>query len=308
MNSILKNKGSFLSYIFAFTFILVMILSAILLKDKEIILPEIAALTVGIIIFRENKWIQRPFHIFLLPTITAILGFGINFLPLQLSLKLILVLIAMLLTLRLFKSQLAPALATGLLPIVTNAHSPLFLIAILVFVFLLYLSIKLFRIKPTENSVPINYIGHNRWLIGICLTWFLVCYLTGYIYFSAIPPVIVISFETLNNPALKLYVRLKRILVMFLASLIGCLTIKYLDNLLIAGLIDLTLVAILLKLLDLRLPPAFAMVILPMILPEKSLFYLPIATLVMSIFFMLTIYIIQKKMYPKPLDFQGKLE
>lgn len=303
MNSILGNKESFLSYSVAFAFILVMILSAILLKDKEIILPEIAALSVGIITFRENKWIQRPFHIFLLPTITAILGFGINFLPLLISVKLILVLVAMLVTLRIFKSQLAPALATGLLPIVTNAHSFLFLIAIIVFVFLLYLSIKFFRIKSTENSVPIIYVSHNRWLIGLCICWFLMCYFSGYIYFSAIPPVIVISFESLNNPALKLHIRLKRILIMFMASLVGCLTIKYIDNLLIAGLIDLIFVAILLKLIDLRLPPAFAMVILPMILPEESLTYLPFATLLMSIFFMLSIYYIQRKMYPKPIDF-----
>ena len=124
-----------------------MIATAILFKDKEIILPEIAALSVGIITFRENKWIQRPIHIFLLPSITAILGFGINFLPIILSLKLVLVLIGMLVFLRIFKSQLAPALATGLLPIVTNAHSFLFLISIIFFVLLLYFAIKLFNIK-----------------------------------------------------------------------------------------------------------------------------------------------------------------
>ena len=45
------------------------------------------------------------------------------------------------------------------------------------------------------------------------------------------------------------------------------------------------------------------LVILPMILPEKSLEYLPFATLIMSTFFMLSIYFIQKKSYPKPIDF-----
>ena len=303
MKSLLGNKESYLSYSIAFLFILIMIATAIFFKDKEIILPEIAALSVGIITFRENKWIQGPIHIFLLPSITAILGFGINFLPIILSLKLVLVLIGMLAILRIFKSQLAPALATGLLPIVTNAHSFLFLIAIIFFVLLLYFAIKLFNIKPTENSVPIIYESHNRWLVGLCLIWFLACYFSGFIYFSAIPPVIVVAFESLNNPALKLKVRAKRILTLFIASLIGCLTINYIDNLLIAGLTDLIAVALLLKLMNLRLPPAFAMVILPMILPEKSLEYLPFATLIMSTFFMLSIYFIQKKSYPKPIDF-----
>lgn len=298
MKSILGNKESFFSYLVAFIFILIMIATAMIYDDKEIILPEVVALSVGILTFRENKWLQRPFHIFLLPSITAILGFGINFLPILLSFKLALVLVAMLLALRIFKSQLAPALATGLLPIVTNAESLLFLFAIFLFVFLLFIFIKIFKIKPTENSVPVIYTSHNRWLIGLCLTWFIVCYFSGYKEFSAIPPVIVIAFESLNNPTLKLTVRIKRILTMFLVSMIGCLTMHYLGNWIIIGILNLLLVTIILKLTDLRLPPAFAMVILPMIMPEESIQLLPVATLIMSIFFMIGIFIIQKVAYP----------
>jgi len=304
MKSILGNKESFISYSVAFLFILIMIGAAMIYDDKEIILPEVAALSVGILTFRENKWLQRPFHIFLLPSITAILGFGINFLPIILSLKLALVLVAMLIVLKIFKSQLAPALATGLLPIVTNAESFVFLYAIFLFVLLLFLSIKIFKLKPTENAIPMIYTSHNRWLIGLCVVWFAACYFSGFAHFSAIPPIIVISFESLNNPTLKLTVRLKRILVMFMATMAGCLTMHYLDNWLIIGLIDLIIVMFILKLTDLRLPPAFAMVILPMILPSDSIKYLPVATLIMSIFFMLSIYIIQKVAYPKAIDFK----
>lgn len=300
--SILGKKESLISYTAAFAFILMMILVAVLFKDHEIILPEVAALTVGIFTFREDKWIQRPLHIFLLPSITAILGFGINFLPLLFSFKLILVLIAMLATLRIFKSQLAPALATGLLPIVTNAHSFLFLFAIFAFVFLLYCFIKLLKIKPIENSVPIIYTSHNLWLVGICLIWFAIAYFLGYVYYSAIPPVIVIAFESLNHPSLKLGVRVKRILALTGASFIGCLTIQYLDNFILAGLIDLFLVAILLKVMDLRLPPAFAMVLLPMIMPEETILHLTLATFLMSTYFMISIYAIQRKEYPNPVD------
>ena len=89
-----------------------------------------------------------------------------------------------------------------------------------------------------------------------------------------------------------------------MATMTGCLTMHYLDNWLIIGLIDLIIVMFILKLTDLRLPPAFAMVILPMILPSDSIKYLPVATLIMSIFFMLSIYIIQKVAYPKAIDFK----
>lgn len=91
---------------------------------------------------------------------------------------------------------------------------------------------------------------------------------------------------------------------MFLVSMIGCLTMHYLENWLIIGLIDLIAVLTVLKLTDLRLPPAFAMIVLPMIMPEESIKLLPVATLLMSIFFMISIYIIQKIAYPKAIDFE----
>lgn len=300
--SILRNKESINSYIFSFIFISMMIAIAVFFEDHEIILPEVAALTIGIFTFREDKWLQRPLNIFLLPSITAILGFGINLIPMQFSLKLVTVLIAMLLTLRVYKSQLAPALATGLLPIVTNAHSFIFLFAIFAFVLLLFCFIKILKIKPIEQSVPIIYTSHNRWLVGICLFWFLLCYLLDFIYYSAIPPVIVIAFESLNHPSLKLSVRIKRILALTGASFIGCLSIQYFDHYIYAGIIDLILVTILLKSLNLRLPPAFAMVLLPMIMPEKTIFHLTLATFIMSTYFMISIYLIQRKVYPNPVD------
>ncbi len=301
--SILGKKESVQSYIFGFSFILIMVISSLYFDDKEIILPEIAALSIGIFTFRENKWLQQPFHIFLLPSITAILGFGINFLAIPFLLKLIIILIAMLLILRIFKSQLAPSLATGLLPIVTNAHSFLFLFAIFMFVFLLFIFIKLFKIKPTEQTSPVIYESHNRLLICLFLIWSVICHFSGYNYYAAIPPVIVVAFESLNNPALKLKVRLKRILALFISSIIGCLTIKYLNNFLLASFIDLMIVSSLLFFLNLRLPPAFAMVILPMIMPEKTIEHLPLATFIMSTFFIMGIFMIQKQLYPDPIDF-----
>lgn len=57
MKSILGNKESFVSYSVAFLFILIMIGTAMIYGDKEIILPEVAALSVGILAFRENKWL-----------------------------------------------------------------------------------------------------------------------------------------------------------------------------------------------------------------------------------------------------------
>lgn len=45
------------------------------------------------------------------------------------------------------------------------------------------------------------------------------------------------------------------------------------------------------------------MVILPMIMPEKTIEHLPLATFIMSTFFIMGIFMIQKQLYPDPIDF-----
>ena len=78
MNRSISNKEMTISYIMAITLIMVMVTSSLILKDREIILPEIAAMAIAMWAYREPGWIRQPSKIFLAPSITAILGFAVN--------------------------------------------------------------------------------------------------------------------------------------------------------------------------------------------------------------------------------------
>ena len=108
------------SYLAAFVFIVFMVAAAYGLNDREIILPEMAAMAVGLWVYRDKQWLNQQDKIFILPSLTAVIGFCINLMPISYMFKLVLVLCAILLVMRMFNYILPPALATGFLPIVTK--------------------------------------------------------------------------------------------------------------------------------------------------------------------------------------------
>ncbi|HBY43525.1 MAG TPA: hypothetical protein DEH03_07525, partial [Brevundimonas sp.] len=61
----LDRRSAALSYAAAFAFIIAMTAVAQLLNDREIILPEIAAMAVALWAWRDQAWMRRPEAIFL---------------------------------------------------------------------------------------------------------------------------------------------------------------------------------------------------------------------------------------------------
>lgn len=190
------------SYFFAFVFIVMMVTAASFWDDREIVLPEIAAMAVALFAYREQSWMRHPEKIFLWPTVTALLGFGINLLAIPFALKLVLVLVGMLLFFALFRYSLAPALATGFLPVVTNATEPSFVIAIVLSTFLLMVAVVVGRLRKTaDRSVLIRpqtllmYGAIVSVSIGIAAA-------IGHLHLAVLPPVAVVVYESLH---MKMY-------------------------------------------------------------------------------------------------------
>lgn len=61
-------------YTVAYGLILLMTAAVFSFKDKEIILPELAALSIGCFIYKKSMDCQA-LHLFLLPSVTASIGF-----------------------------------------------------------------------------------------------------------------------------------------------------------------------------------------------------------------------------------------
>ncbi|TQK53933.1 hypothetical protein FB479_108148 [Brevibacillus sp. AG162] len=64
MNSVISKNETILSYIIAIALILLMVAASVILDDPEVILPEIAAMAIGIWVYREPGWIRQPSKIF----------------------------------------------------------------------------------------------------------------------------------------------------------------------------------------------------------------------------------------------------
>ncbi|MHC0443114.1 hypothetical protein [Flavobacterium sp. 3-210] len=289
------SKYQFNSYFIAYSFILFMIGAGYFFKEREIILPELVALSIGCLVYKKDAWLEKTSHIFLLPSLTAILGYIINLIELSIFLKVFLVLTVMFLLLHMIKSKFAPAIATGLLPIITNCNSYVFLVSILFFTGLLaVMTATVFKKKGksegrTAHPKPII----STWGYLLILTiWLFFCYIADAIEMAAIPPVIVVGYETIAKREYHLRMLYKQLLALVSAAFIGAQSIYYLDNYLLAALFDFAFISIILRILKLKMPPAYAMSILPMILPHYSRTYFAIDTAIMLVGILGPIYVI----------------
>ncbi|SPS07174.1 hypothetical protein [Latilactobacillus sakei] len=279
------QKLKLTDYLIGFAFVLLMVGIATILNDAEIILPEIAALTTGLWIYHEPGWLNQPAKIFWLPSITAIVGFGINRLSLSYSLKIGLLLLIMIVLLCLFRSTLAPSFATGLLPIIVNATKVSFIIAILSFTFILMLVVILRKLNQQHpHHAAINYRVMLVFL-GISLLWVLVVSLLDRPQMAAIPPVLVVFFEILQKPMYPGKMAIKQIVALTGAATIGVVAYIFIDSRLLVTLIALPLVWLLLYLLQVRIPAAYAFPLLAVILPQPMFHVLPFVTFLATCYF-----------------------
>lgn len=272
-------------YAVAFAFILLMVAAAIIFQDAEIILPEIAAMAVALWVWRGKGWMRQPEKIFILPSVTALIGFGINLIEISYISKIIIVLVLMLIVMQLLQYSLAPALATGLLPIVTNATHFSFLAAIFVTTFMLMLGVYLFKLNEgVSREAPLK---HKYMLIYLLLhlVWIGIVVLAGYPQMAIIPPVTVVVYETLHMPMYMRKMALKQIAVLTLSAVIGTVLFMALDNWLLIVALDMALIYGLLCLFQARIPAAYAFLLLPFVFPAQFLPQLPYAAAVVSVFF-----------------------
>jgi hypothetical protein len=280
---LIMKKTIPLKSILGYALILIMIGASVMVNNKEVILPEMAALALGALVYEHPMWLAKPFHLFLLPSITAIGGFLINKIDMGMAAKLIMVITFVLLTLRLFKSGLAPALATGLLPVITDATSLYFIFSILGLTFVLFISLYIKREVPKMVMVPKKQQPQDNLIYTAFIAlWILICSQNGWMYIAAIPPVLVVGYESVHKDEYTFQMLYKQVLSLFLAAFIGMMSLHFLNNLLLVAVVDLVVVTLMLRMVAFKLLPAYAMAILPMVLPHASPQYFYWQVLVMA--------------------------
>jgi hypothetical protein len=237
MDSTVSMKVTIISYIISITFIIAMITASVMLKDHEIILPEVAAMAIAMWVYREAGWIRQPSKIFLAPSITAVIGFAVNQLHISYLEKVSLTLILLMLFLRIIQSNLGPSIATGLLPVVTNANEWSFIISVFVFTFILMLGVLIFELnKGLEKKVKIQYKYMLVFLVLI-FVWMGLCWIVGY-QLAVIPPILVVVYESLQKPMYNGKMAFKQGLVLTISATVGTLLYFAIDSWILVTLLD----------------------------------------------------------------------
>ncbi|VDG25517.1 hypothetical protein [Lactiplantibacillus mudanjiangensis] len=283
-------------YLIGFAFILIMVGLATYQQDYEIILPEIGALTTGTWIYRKATWINQPVKIFLAPAGTAIIGFLVNQLALGYAVKVYLTLLLILVLLSILRSTLAPSFATGLLPIIVNATHWVFIVAIVVFTASLMIGVFLQgTYRQTAPAPKLQWPTMLGFMLAATL-WIGVVWRIDQPQMAGIPPVLVVFFEVAQLPTYSGKLAIKHIIALSGAATLGVVSYYLLGTWLLATLISLPLVFIMLSLLNLKLPAAYAFPLLALVLPTNMFHGLPLTASLAAIFFLGTVYLYKQVM------------
>ncbi|MGF9909004.1 hypothetical protein [Brevibacillus porteri] len=284
MNSVIAKNETILSYIIAIALILLMVAASVILDDPEVILPEIAAMAIGIWVYREPGWIRQPSKIFVAPSITAAIGFAINQVDLPYLGKVSITLVLMMLFLRIIQSNFGPSLATGLLPLVTNAVEWSFMISVVMLSFIIMLGVLTFKLNGgLEKKVKIPYQYMLVFLILI-FVWIGLCWMAGYPQLAVIPPILVVVYESLHKPMFNGKMAFKLGMVLTISATVGTLLYFAIDSWVIVTLLDMILMLVLLRIVGMRVPAAYAFPLLPFVFPDEMVVMLPVGALVASTF------------------------
>ena len=250
-----------------------------------------AAMAVGLWVYRDKQWLNQPDKIFILPSLTAVIGFCINLMPISYLFKLVLVLCAMLLVMRMFNYILPPALATGFLPIVTQAYEISFLISIFATSFILMLGVVLFKLNQGVERKG----NFDRRKIGVYASITLIGFALAAIFkveaMALIPPITVVVYESLNMMMYSLKMYLKQVAVLTLSISMAVLMQLWIQDWILFTLIYMPLMFLLLKLFDMRIPAVYAFPFLVFVFPQDSVMHLPMASGLMAGFSLGCVYI-----------------
>lgn len=276
-------------YLFGILLALSMVWIAEISGEKEIIFPEICALTIGAWVAELQPWATNKRRIFFLMSIAALFGvLVVRYVPFPLIFQVCLCFAFTGFILTLCKSNFVPIISACILPVYLKTTSWIYPISVIIMALIIITAqwlMEKFHLRPVNRFVPCDFdikkqiIKWSKLLIvfGIIA---LIPFKVHQIYFLA-PPLIVMFTELSNpkSPARKrpLYI----IGLMSFGAFVGS-TLRLVLNvhlglhLYICTALACIILFIALNRIKINFPPAGAILLIPMILDEKLLLMFPL--------------------------------
>lgn len=295
-------------YIFAVVMAFVMIVIAELSGEKEIIFPEICALTIGAWICEQQPWICNKRKMFILVSLSALFGILVTrYISLPLIFQVCICFAFTGIVLTLTKTTLIPVISACILPVYLGSKSWVYPISVTIMTLIIITTQWLLeknRLKPKNEYIPCDFNWKDqiiKWskLLLVFALIALIPFKNHQIYFLA-PPLIVVftEFANIKSPLRKKSFQI--IGLMTLAATVGCLLREVLNLYLHIPLTFCATIAccILFFTFDkikTLFPPAGAILLIPMILKTKDLALFPVEVLIGSAILIFTAKILFKE-------------
>jgi len=278
-------KKNFLNCVLTTFIICLMVFASEFFGEREIIFPEIVALSIGCFLTPNLSWNTNYFRMFAFIMICAVLGVLIVvFLPIPILFQFIIAFALGQIILFASKTGFAPMISAISLPVLIQTKSPIYLISALSFTLLLILFrllLEKFNLKQKRDFIPnqINKSSIKEFSLGFAFRTILVLIFSFFALkydfrFMVAPPLLVAFTELTNKNNKIINKKVQATILIILCSLFGAfcryfISMEFGLPLTISAFSTSVLIIILLKLFKIYFPPAGAMSILAMLIPEN---------------------------------------
>lgn len=239
--------------------------------QQTMVVPEVGAVSTGLIFFRIDEWRRGPIPFYLVICGAAFLGVEVaRYLPLDLIAQIVITLAVILGAVLFFRVPAYPALSAGLLPVYLHLISPLYVLAVIIFMGLPTLFVVITERPGLGPSSPIPVNLRSTIIIVGSLGVMVLAVWIVHSPLAVLPPLFVATVENANAPK----ARGARQLTWTALAILGAieLTIFLFVNLNsnFVVLITLAFALVLVTKLGIESPPILALAIIPLVFSHAT--------------------------------------
>lgn len=287
--------------------VVAMVGAAQITGEKEIIFPEITAIAVGMLLAPKRSWQTSKLRILILITICAISGVLIVlFLPVTKPMQMTVAFAICQIIFLFSRTTFAPLISAMVLPVMLGTENIIYIIAAIVLTTLILLSVTVLeyaKIKEPETYEPTPLPQKQDFFIAFvrCIFAALFIFIALHIDFRfAVAPPLLVAFTEFTRPNCKALKKpVKAVLLIGVCAFAGSacryvLTMKLGLWLTISAAAATILMILILRACQIFLPPAGALTILAMLIPESYVIIYPLQILTGAGILMFTAWMLQK--------------
>ena len=281
------NKNQNIAMGISLAVVAIMVGSAEILWEKEIIFPEITAVAMGALIAPVQSWNTSRTRLFAAIVSAAVAGVCVvRFIPEILILRIAVGLIMAVGVITLSKAGFVPAISACILPILMGTKSPVYVISVVIMTALILISQKALECFGLHEKYEYRPIGPSAELLKLrskqVITVLIICVLPAHFHeiFFIAPPLIVAFFE-LSGKGSKLMKRKHTAIALMAAAAFTGVTARFFISeklgltMTLGAVLSSAVIFVLCRKAKLYFPPCCAISTLPFIIPQTAMIKFP---------------------------------